>query len=981
MGYKEKLLLALGLLSPLFVLFIHDTVVPSPSTFSYLIAITHIPTFFLFVGTVLAPLLVGQFLIKSKFYYTALFLVPSLIPQAFHILSFSFFPDFITPNHRDKASWLHITFVAYTLLGINLGMLHKNSRFPYFKFFALLLSSLAISFFIVLYYPLLPKIYMEEVGSTTISDVLWAGLALWGLLLAYFIVNKKAYSNRVSEHIALGMFFYSIGSALPIFYTHFGDMILIAISFYRALAYLLFAYGVVKVEIVDVGKETLIYSRTILSSLEKAVPKWEGGVLKVALGKVFEDGFINSLCIYDLSTRELKAYFYGLKEREEDLKPPEDWSKILEDRMGIAKDGRRFHIREGYLLLSRSSADLENPLINIHTRNIESHLFLYFLQHKNFDALLKEKTKEIQRLYTILETSEYTVQASDNIDNIDTFSKQVLDRLDYVLPMDGSFFYMFDQSAESIERLILSSLFVKNFTEEDAKLLLAEVQADPNTLGTKDNFCFAKFEHGQYQVGVVGVRLKEPFGRDDIVFFKTVSNQLFHIAGLMKVIEDLENAQLNVKFLSEYDPLTMLYNRKTFKWYVRDSIEKSLRTGSVFSIVLIDIDDFKLINDIYGHQTADIVLKELGERLKKNLRKMDIPARFGGDEFAVLLPDLAGDTARAVAERLVNVLSKSVKIGDKEISLSVCAGVVSYPQDGTSQEELIIYAEYLMREARRKGKGTVLSSEESPHKFSVVKKLGRTIVESFEKSSVVPFYQEIIDLKDMSLFGFEVLMRIKFNGRFLSTGEFVDVAERMGAMQKLDLLLIERVFENYKLFENKSPLFLFINMVPDNLTEEFAERVKALADKYCVPTNNVVFEITERKAIEDIMRVVSFVRELKDEGFRFAIDDFGSGYSSFYYLKYLPVDFLKIEGEFIKNLPNSPKDRIFIEGIVSVAKKMGIKTLAEFVENEEVLKVVKDLGIDYAQGYYFGKPEPLEEKLKKYSSKVKTRGLGGRSLK
>jgi EAL domain-containing protein (putative c-di-GMP-specific phosphodiesterase class I) len=109
---------------------------------------------------------------------------------------------------------------------------------------------------------------------------------------------------------------------------------------------------------------------------------------------------------------------------------------------------------------------------------------------------------------------------------------------------------------------------------------------------------------------------------------------------------------------------------------------------------------------------------------------------------------------------------------------------------------------------------------------------------------------------------------------------------------------------------------------------------------------------------------------LKDEGFRFAIDDFGSGYSSFYYLKYLPVDFLKIDGEFIKSLPNSPKDRIFIEGIVSVAKKMGIKTLAEFIENEEVLKVVKDLGIDYAQGYYFGKPEPLEEKLKKHFSKV-----------
>jgi diguanylate cyclase (GGDEF)-like protein len=968
MGYKEKLLLAFGLLSTLFLLLIQDAVVPGIFIFSYLIAITRILTFFLFAGTVLAPLLVGLSLIKSKFYYTALFLVPSLIPQAFHILSLPFFPDFITPNVRDKVSWLHITFVTYTLLGITLGMLHKNGRFPYFNFFALLLSSLAVSFFVVLYYPLLPKTYIEGVGSTTILKVLWAGLALWGFLIAYFLIKGKAYGERVGVYLALGMFFYSVGSAIPFFYTHSTDITLIAVSFYRTLAYLLFAYGVVKVEVVDVGKEIVKYSGAFLDSLAKAVPKWEGGVLKVALGKVFEEGFINSLCIYDLSTKELKAYFYGLKEREEDLKPPEDWNRILEERMGILKDGMCFHVREGYLILCRSSADLENPLINTHIRNIENHLLLYFLQYKNFNELLKEKEREVQKLHTMLETSEYTVQAYNNID---TFSKQVLDRLDYVLPMDGSFFYMFDQNAESIERLILSSLFIKNFTEEDAKLLLAEVQANPNTLGTKDNFCFAKFEYGQYQAGVVGVRLKEPFGKDDLVFFKTVSNQLFHIVRLMKVIEDLESAQLSVKFLSEYDPLTMLYNRRTFERYVRDNIEISSRTSSVFSIVLIDIDDFKLINNVYGHQTADMVLKELSKRLKKSLfRRMDIPARFGGDEFVVLLPDLSRDTARAVAERLVNILSKSVKIENKEISLSVSAVVVSYPQDGTSEEELITYAEYLMREVKRKGKGIILSSEESPHKFSVVKELERSIMESLEKSSVVPFYQEIMNLKDMSLSGFEVLMRIKFNGRLLSAGEFVDVAERIGAMQKLDLMLIERVFENYKLFENKFPLFIFINMVPENATEEFAEKVRALADKYSVPTTNVVFEITERKAIEDIVQVVSFVSKLKDEGFRFAIDDFGSGYSSFYYLKYLPVDFLKIEGEFIKSLPNSPTDRVFIEGIISVAKKMGIKTVAEFVENEEVLEVVKDLGIDYAQGYYLGKPEPLEEKLKKHFSKA-----------
>ncbi|WP_448583944.1 bifunctional diguanylate cyclase/phosphodiesterase [Thermocrinis sp.] len=966
MDFRTSLLIILGVLSALFIILIHDKIVLDPGTFSYLIAITRIPAFFLFTATVLAPLIVGPYLIKRVFYNTALFIVPSLIPQAFHILSFVFFPDFITPNHRDKVSWLHITFVAYTLLGITLGMFHKKDSSPYPKFFVLLLSSLALSFFIVLYYPLLPKTYMEGVGSTNFSDAFWAGLSLWSFWLSYLLLKKKVYGEKVSKYLALGMFFYGIGNALPIFYIHFRDIIWITVSFYRALAYVLFAYGVIKVEITDVGKDTLRHSRSFLISLTKAMPKWEGNVLKVTLGNSFEEGYIKSFCIYDLRTKELRAYFYGLKEREEDLRPPDDWNKILEDRIGFTKDGRRFRVEEDYLLLSRVSADIDNPLIITHITDIESHLFSYFLQHKNYEELLKEKLKEIKRLQTMLETSEYVVQAYNNIE---VFSKQVLDRLDQVLSMDGGLFYMFDKNAERVEKLIISSMFLKNFTEENPKLLLAEVQSNQNIFGTKDGLCFAKFEYDNYEAGVVGVRLKENFEEEDLAFFKTISNQLFHIVRLMKVIEDLQSAQLSIKFLSEYDPLTMLYNRRTFERYVKDEIQISSGTGSVFSILLIDIDGFKLINDIYGHQTADMVLKELSERLKRSVRKVDIPARFGGDEFAVLLPNLSRDTARAVAQRLMNKLSSEhVKIEDKSVSLSMSMVVVSYPQDGTSAEELITYAEYLMREVKRRGKGMILSSEDVPQKFSVVRELERSLVESIEKSSIVPYYQEIIDLKSMSLFGFEVLMRIKFNGRLLSAEEFVYVAERIGAMQELDLLLMEKIFESYKHFENKYGVFIFINMVPENTTEAFAQRVRALADKYSVPTSNIVFEITERKAVEDIMQVANFVRELKNEGFRFAIDDFGSGYSSFYYLKYLPADFLKIEGEFIRHLTHSHIDRIFIKGIVNVAKEMGIKTIAEFVEDDKILEVVKELGIDYAQGYYFGKPEPLEEKLKKLSS-------------
>jgi len=966
MDLRAMLLMILGVLSALFIILIHDKIILDPGSFSYLIAITRIPAFFLFAGTVLAPLLVGPHLVKRTFYYTALFLVPSLIPQAFHILSFVFFPDFITPNHRDKVSWLHTTFVAYTLLGITFGIFHKRGTAPYPKFFALLLSSLAVSFFIVLYYPLLPKTYIKGLGSTIFSDVFWAGLSLWNFWLSYLLLKKKVYGEKVSKYLSLGVFFYGIGNALPIFYTHFRDIIWVAVSFYRALAYVLFAYGVIKTEIVDVGKDILRRSRLFLSSLAKAVPRWEGDVLKVALGNSFEEGCIKSLCIYDLRTKELRAYFYGLKEREEDLKPSEDWDKLLEKKVGFTKDGRGFRVEEGYLLLGRVHADIDNPLIITHITNIESHLFSYFLQHKNHEELLKEKLRKIEILQTMLETSEYVVQAYNNIE---TFSKQVLDRLDYVLGMDGSIFYMFNKGSETLEKLVLSTNFIKTFQKEEARIFAHNVITSSDIARFEEYAIFVKFEQDSYQAGIIGLRKVRTFEKDDFLFLKTIANQLFHVVRLMKVIEDLEKAQLSVRFLSEYDPLTLLYNRRTFEELLQERIEQSQRTMSVFSLIFIDVDGFKLINDTYGYSMGDMALRFLASAIKENLRRVDIACRLGGDEFAVLLLS-DKHTAKNVADRIIrNIKENPLEVDGKKISLSVSAVIISYPHDGYSVEDLISTGELLMRDVKRQGKGTVfVSEEETKREVEIVRGFEKTLLEGLHEEAVVPYLQEIVDVKSGKLYAFEGLMRLKFEGRLLSAGEFIPTAERLGLMQKLDLLLAEKVFKEYGRFGGED-ILLFFNMVPENANEEFMELIKAKADEYSVPTDRLVFEITERSAVQDILSMSEFVREFKGLGFKFAIDDFGSGYASFYYLKYLPVNYLKIDGEFIKSLPRSPTDTAFVKAIVNVARELGIKTVAEFVEDESILQTVKELGIDYAQGYYIGKPESLEDKIRKFFSK------------
>lgn len=210
-----------------------------------------------------------------------------------------------------------------------------------------------------------------------------------------------------------------------------------------------------------------------------------------------------------------------------------------------------------------------------------------------------------------------------------------------------------------------------------------------------------------------------------------------------------------------------------------------------------------------------------------------------------------------------------------------------------------------------------------------------------------------MDLKKDEIFGYEALMRL---GKDCSTAsEFIDMAERIGIILKLDLLLYEKVFKlvSEKGYKGK----VFLNMSPRAMLDDnFVESVLNLLRTYNLEPSQIVFELTERESIKNISLAEKFYKNLKSKGFLLAIDDFGSGYSSFHYVKRLPVDFVKIDGEFIKDLDVDLKDRIFIESILTLAKGMGIKTIAEWVEREEVYNILKEIGVDYAQGFYLGRP-------------------------
>ncbi|WP_448587463.1 bifunctional diguanylate cyclase/phosphodiesterase [Thermocrinis sp.] len=970
-GKFEFILFVAGFVIAAFLIAIRDYVKLDLTTFAYFIALTRIPAFFILLLLALSLTLMGPQLISKRLHTIGLFLLSALVPKLFQILSFVFFPDFITPNTRDKAAWLYITTIAFVLLALTLGVFYHRltpiQRSPVVFAFISFLISCVISVFIILYHPYLPKTYQPGFGSTPISDFFDVAFILWVSYLTYHIFKYKTFGSRANSLIFLSFAYLAISSLLTVFYTTFTDLLIVASTIYMLIAYLLLAYAVLIVEIKETGKSVTQNLRALVSSLAKIEPIVEKGVQKFSLGEVFEKGEIKSVYIYDAKDRRLLAHFHGYKNDNQEPYQLANYSDMLGKKIGYIGNNIHFQVRDGHIIVSKGQFAPENPIMDLHIINVETLLHAYFAQYNYLTQFLQEKSKELNRLYLILETSEYATQAYNNIEN---FSRQVIDRLDYVIPMDGSIFYMYDKKSESVEKLVVSSDFIKNFQEEDSGVLMRNAISSSEPKGLKGSTMFVKFEQENYQAGIIGLRKEGNFQREDFMFLETVSNQLFHVVKLMKVIEDLEKAQLSIRLLSEYDPLTLLHNRRSFEKHIQENIDRSQRTKSVFSLMLIDIDNFKVINDTYGYSAGDLILKFFANLLKRNLRRLDIPSRLGGDEFAILLPSTSKHTAKIIADRIIKgIKEEPLDIDGHLVNLSISVVVLSYPSDGTSVEELMSTGELLMRDAKRHGKDLIIvSEEETKGKILTVKEFEKAMVKGFSEDSIVPYFHEIIDVQSEEPFGFEVLMRIKFDDRILTVEKFVPIAESLGLMHKLDLILVEKVLKNYWTFKDK-PLFIFLNMVPANATEQFAEFIKAKADEYSVPIDRVVLEITERQAIEDILSVAKFVRELRDLGFKFAIDDFGSGYSSFYYLKYLPVDYLKIEGDFIRSVSHSSMDRMFIKCMVNLAKEMGIKTVAEFVEDDEIFQYVKELGIDYAQGYYFGKPEPLDAKIKKFFSK------------
>ncbi len=400
------------------------------------------------------------------------------------------------------------------------------------------------------------------------------------------------------------------------------------------------------------------------------------------------------------------------------------------------------------------------------------------------------------------------------------------------------------------------------------------------------------------------------------------------------------------------DEITGLPSRKAF---FREL--SYLKEGTPVIVLLLDIDDFRYVNFTYGYKVADAVLKTAAHYFKRVLDKFFSGvyfAKVGANTFAALIfDDIPLLRVEEVFNRSLHLVE--FKLKSDFIRLTTSAGVSS----GFSRfEELLSQAESALYSAKDSGKNTIVFYQKSKaHDIEKFKQIRFKLLEAIRKKSIVPYFQPIVSLRTGEIYGYEVLSRIIYNDEILKGDYVFLVADTLALTPEIDKLLFLHAmnfFGDYKLFFNLSMKYFFKEL----------NAIFQIAKKFTLDLSNVIFEITESQKLMEEGAAVSIFRLFKEFNAGIAVDDFGAGYSNFMYLKKFPADVLKIDGAFVRESKISTKDLSIIKAIVDVAKVFRLRTLAEFIEDEETYRLMRSVGVSLGQGFFIGKPEPEPKKVK-----------------
>jgi diguanylate cyclase (GGDEF)-like protein len=439
------------------------------------------------------------------------------------------------------------------------------------------------------------------------------------------------------------------------------------------------------------------------------------------------------------------------------------------------------------------------------------------------------------------------------------------------------------------------------------------------------------------------------------------------LKGSVIIHEDVtqaRDAQTKLLFLADRDPLTGLYNRRRFESDLAERVETARRSGKRVALFFFDLDEFKSINDLFGHRMGDHALVQVGNEIRSQLRRGEFFARMGGDEFALVVDDVDEAQITGLAGRVMRVISGlSLSIGEVRLTLTSSLGIALCPDHATEAQELISHADAAMYQAKDAGKNTWRIYEAS-HAGTLRQRSLLTwndrIRQAVRHDAFEVHLQGVFATVGRERRYSEALVRMKdeTTGAIVPPGEFIAYAEKSNLIVDVDAWMIEAVIGLLAADTSREPIAvnisgrsLGVQSIADLIANELRERQ--------VDPARLCFEITETAAIGDIADAQSFIERVHSIGCKVALDDFGAGFATFSYIKHMPVDVIKIDGIFVRGLSQSRENQLFVKAIVDIARGFGKLTVAESVEDDAALAILASYGVDMVQGYMFERPQAV----------------------
>jgi diguanylate cyclase (GGDEF)-like protein/PAS domain S-box-containing protein len=445
--------------------------------------------------------------------------------------------------------------------------------------------------------------------------------------------------------------------------------------------------------------------------------------------------------------------------------------------------------------------------------------------------------------------------------------------------------------------------------------------------------------------------------------------RILHVVSQVQDISERRELAQRLEYLIDHDFLTGLANRRRFEQELSREAERVARYGAPGAVLVIDLDNFKEVNDAFGHKAGDDLLKGVAGAVRHRIRQTDLLARIGGDEFGVLLPQADADQAQVVADGIVKALGRHVAIlGDQSIRVTASVGLAMFER--LSAAEVLACADVAMYEAKQAGRNRfALYRPPRGGQGPVSTRQGEVerLRTALQDDRFVLYGQPILDLREGGARQFEVLLRLRDEEgeEPLTPGSFLYVAERFGLIQAIDGWVAGQAIELIAESERAGrPLVLHVNLSGKSMGDPGVAALteSALAGSRIDPSR-LVFELAEAAAMANIEEARAFAHRLRARGCRLALDGFGAGFGSFHYLKNMPFDYFKIDGDLVRGLAASQVDQLVVGAIAGIARGMGKETIAAFVTDDETVRLLEKAGVDYAQGYHMGRPRPLRQLL------------------